>query len=56
MKQHEKAPAGFALFMRLFIIFLATKIARGIRTIEEPEAEHCPEKMDEPKELAGNYQ
>ncbi len=35
---------------------LAAKISRAIRTIEEPEAEHCPEKADEPKELAGNYQ
>ncbi len=53
MKQHEQAPAGFAFFMRLFTIFLAAKISRAIRAVEEPEAAHGPEKTHEKKELAG---
>ncbi len=56
MKQHEQAPAGFALFMPLFTLFLAAKISRAIRAVEDPEAKQSSEKTGEPKELAGNYQ
>ncbi len=39
MGQHETAPTGFALAMKLFIIGLATLISIGVRALEEDEAE-----------------
>ncbi len=51
MGQHEQAPAGFVFFMRLFIIFLATRIYRGIRGLEETEGEHGPEETEHLRNL-----
>ncbi len=51
MAQHETAPAGFAFFMRLFIIGLATMISIGTRGLAESEGEHQAKQANTQQEV-----